>query len=87
MTTTGRATLLAAAGTLLGVSFSANAADLKGGGCCADLEERVAELEATTARKGNRVVSLQVYGTVNVTLELAAYFEQAREVLRRSLLK
>jgi hypothetical protein len=42
----------------------ANAADL-GGGCCADLEERVAELEATTARKGNRVVSLQVYGQVN----------------------
>jgi hypothetical protein len=33
--------------------------------CCADLEERVAELEATTARKGNRKVSLQVYGQVN----------------------
>ena len=30
-------------------------ADL-GGDCCADLEERVAELEATTARKGNRKV-------------------------------
>src|SRR5215831_8130585 len=29
---------------------SAKAADL-GGDCCADLEERVAELEATTARK------------------------------------
>jgi len=43
------------------------AADL-GGGCCADLEERVAELEATTARKGNRVVSLQVYGQVNKAL-------------------
>jgi hypothetical protein len=42
----------------------ANAADL-GGGCCADLEERVAELEATTARKGNRVVSLEVYGVVS----------------------
>jgi hypothetical protein len=43
---------------------AANAADL-GGGCCADLEERVAELEATTARKGNRVVSLEVSGQVN----------------------
>jgi len=46
---------------------SVNAADL-GGNCCADLEERVAELEATTARKGNRVVSLQVYGQVNKAL-------------------
>lgn len=43
--------------------FSSNvlAADL-GGDCCADLEERVAELEATTARKGNRKVSLTIYG-------------------------
>lgn len=50
---------------LLGAaSVPASAADL-GGGCCADLEERVAELEATTARKGNRVVSLQIYGQVN----------------------
>jgi predicted porin len=46
---------------------SAGAADL-GGGCCADLEERVAELEATTARKGNRVVSLQISGAVNEAL-------------------
>jgi hypothetical protein len=43
---------------------SAMAADL-GGNCCADLEERVAELEATTARKGNRKVSLTVSGQVN----------------------
>lgn len=42
----------------------AAAADL-GGNCCADLEERIAELEATTARKGNRKVSLMVYGQVN----------------------
>ncbi|MGE3229697.1 MAG: porin, partial [Hyphomicrobium sp.] len=41
----------------------ANAADL-GGNCCADLEERVAELEATTARKGNRKVSLTISGWV-----------------------
>ncbi len=42
----------------------AAAADL-GGDCCADLEERVAELEATTARKGNRKVSLTVSGWVH----------------------
>ncbi|CCB66469.1 porin [Hyphomicrobium sp. MC1] len=39
------------------------AADL-GGDCCADLEERVGELEATTARKGNRKVSLTISGYV-----------------------
>jgi hypothetical protein len=39
----------------------AKAADL-GGDCCADLEERVAELEATTVRKGNKKVSVQIYG-------------------------
>jgi len=42
----------------------ASAADL-GGSCCADLEERIAELEATTARKGNRKVSLTVSGWVH----------------------
>ncbi len=42
---------------------TAHAADL-GGNCCADLEERVAELEATTARKGNRKVSLTISGFV-----------------------
>jgi len=42
----------------------AEAADL-GGDCCADLEERVAELEATTVRKGNSKVSLTVSGQVN----------------------
>lgn len=45
------------------VSSAASAADL-GGNCCADLEERIAELEATTVRKGNRKVSLQISGTV-----------------------
>lgn len=43
------------------------AADL-GGNCCSDLEERVAELEATTARKGNRKVSLEISGQVNEAL-------------------
>ncbi len=48
--------LLTATG-LVAAGPSAKAADL-GGDCCADLEERIAELEATTARKGNRKVSL-----------------------------
>jgi hypothetical protein len=60
--------IAAATSILFGAALTpAKAADL-GGGCCADLEERVAELEATTARKGNRVVSLQVYGQVNKAL-------------------
>src|SRR5262245_32662769 len=45
----------------------AQAADL-GGDCCADLEERVAELEATTARKGNRRVSLTISGQVTTSV-------------------
>jgi predicted porin len=59
---------LVAAGLLAGgLATSANAADL-GGNCCADLEERIAELEATTARKGNRKVSLTVSGWVGQQL-------------------
>lgn len=60
-----RITLAVAASMLLGAAMTpVQAADLKGGGCCADIEERVAELEATVARKGNRVVSLQIYGDI-----------------------
>ena len=61
---------LIAAGVLavLGLAHTpARAADL-GGDCCADLEERVAELEATTARKGNKKVTVEVYGKVNRAL-------------------
>ncbi|MEO1610433.1 MAG: hypothetical protein AAFR90_14095 [Pseudomonadota bacterium] len=58
-----RIALVAVAGVAFG-GVAAQAADL-GGDCCADLEERVAELEATTARKGNRKVSLTVSGRVN----------------------
>jgi len=60
-----RVSVALAAGLLAGgLSVgSASAADL-GGNCCADLEERVAELEATTARKGNRKVSLTISGWV-----------------------
>src|SRR5262245_32036219 len=58
--------LVAAAGVIVGgvAMPSAKAADL-GGDCSADLEERVAELEATTARKGNRKMSLTVTGQVH----------------------
>jgi hypothetical protein len=59
---TSLAALVAVAG--IAATGGANAADL-GGNCCADLEERIAELEATTARKGNRKVSLTVSGFVN----------------------
>jgi predicted porin len=63
-----RSRLLIAAGVTLFMGAyphaPAKAADL-GGDCCADLEERVAELEATTARKGNKKVSVEVYGKVN----------------------
>lgn len=55
------ATLMCGAAVL---AYPAMAADL-GGACCADLEQRVAELEATVARKGNRKVTLTVYGQVN----------------------
>jgi hypothetical protein len=71
MRTTSRLTLIAAAGTLFGMAITpAGAADIgpAGANCCSDLEERISELEATTARKGNRVVSLQVYGQVNKAL-------------------
>jgi predicted porin len=58
---------LVAGGMMVATTGTASAADL-GGDCCADLEERVATLEATTARKGNRKVSLKIYGQVNQSL-------------------
>ena len=65
--TSSRIALAAALGlTLGGVALKASpakAADL-GGDCCADLEERVAELEATTVRKGNKKVSVTLSGWV-----------------------
>src|SRR5512145_1235035 len=61
-----RGTIAALAGLLLSAG-AAQSADL-GGNCCADLEERVAELEATTVRKGNRRVSLTLSGQVNRSL-------------------
>ena len=54
---------LAIAASLWVSSGSARAADL-GSDCCADLEERIAELEATAATKGNRKVKLAISGHV-----------------------
>jgi predicted porin len=59
------------------IAWPAWAADL-GGNCCADLEERVAELEATTARKGNRKVSLEVSGHVNEAIFFHDVSDSAR---------
>src|SRR3977135_3448232 len=57
---------LVAAGLLVGGLSAGSASGARlGANCCADLEERVAELEATTARKGNRKVSLTISGQVN----------------------
>ena len=51
----------------IGLPTAGWAADLAGD-CCADLEERVAELESTTVRKGNRKVSVKLSGHVNKML-------------------
>jgi len=45
----------------------AHAADL-GGDCCADLEQRVATLEANTPRKGTNRVSLTISGVVDESI-------------------
>lgn len=64
---TVRAVVLAASLMVAASQQMAAAADL-GGSCCADLEERIAELEVTTARKGNRQFSLTLAGQVNQAL-------------------
>ncbi|MFN6953045.1 MAG: porin [Albidovulum sp.] len=66
MTTLSRISMAAVAALIVGMG-PATAADL-GGNCCADLEERVAELEATTARKGTRKVSLTISGQISQQL-------------------
>ncbi len=53
---------LAVAGMITG-PLPATAADF-GSACCADIEQRIAELENTTARKGNRKVSLTISGYI-----------------------
>jgi predicted porin len=72
----GRLKLLSAAAIVIGGwTAPAVAADL-GGDCCADLEERIAELEATAARKGNRKVSLTVSGWVS---EMVMWWDDGAE--------
>ena len=64
--TSSRIAIAAALGVVVGgyaLSTPAKAGGL-GGDCCADLEERVAELEATTVRKGNKKVSVTISGWV-----------------------
>ena len=63
----GKKLVAIAAVVAAGISFPAWAGDL-GGNCCADLEERIAELETTTARKGNRKMSVTLYGQVNMAV-------------------
>jgi len=75
MATLRLAALLAAGLLWTGIFFDAKAADL-GGDCCADLEQRVAELEATAARKGNRKVSLTITGWV---AEQVMWWDDGRE--------
>ncbi len=62
----GRLLIAAGASVLVGALMHtpAKAADL-GGDCCADLKERMAELEATTVRKGNKKVTVTLYGQEN----------------------
>ncbi len=57
------------------MALPATAADL-GGNCCADLEERIAELEATTAKRGNRKVTLTISGFIN---EAVMWFDAGDE--------
>ncbi|MFO1172598.1 MAG: porin [Hyphomicrobiaceae bacterium] len=75
--TTSHFAIAALASVLVGGVFASpsKAADL-GGDCCADLEERVAELEATTVRKGNRNVSVTLYGWVNAGI---TWFDNGEE--------
>ena len=77
--TSSRIAIAAALGmTLGGFAMSAQpakAADL-GGDCCADLEERVAELEATTVRKGNKKVSVTLSGWV---VKLGTWWDDGKE--------
>ena len=54
---------------VVGSAYAADkAVPTLGGDCCSDLEQRIAELEATTARKGNRKVTLTISGIVNESL-------------------
>src|SRR6188768_354804 len=69
------AAILGATGAGLVVQAPVKAADL-GDDCCSDLEERVAELEATTVRKGNKKVSVTLSGWV---VKLGSWWDDGSE--------
>src|SRR6476660_6033678 len=77
--TSSRIAIASALGMTLGGfamgASPAKAADL-GGDCCADLEERVAELEATTVRKGNKKVSVTLSGWI---VKYADFWDDGQE--------
>ena len=77
--TSSRIAIAAALGMTLG-GFAINASPAKaadlGGDCVADLEERVAELEATTVRKGNKKVSVTLPGWV---VKLGSWWDDGHE--------
>lgn len=64
---TGAALAIAASWALATFAPPAHAADKGGlgGDCCADLEERIADLEVIAAQKGNRKITLTVEGRIN----------------------
>jgi len=66
------AAMFCVSGIALHGAKPAHAADL-GGDCCADLEERVAELEATTVRKGNKKVSVTLWSGQQGSIDLGRW--------------
>ena len=70
-------------GLVMAVAISGvQAADLAGD-CCSDLEDRIAELEATAARKGNRKVSVTITGYVDQADHVLGRWRRAQRVLVR----
>ena len=69
------AAALVANGVITIYSPISKAADF-GDNCCANLEERVAELEATTVRRGNRKVSIVLSGWL---IKMGAWWDDGRE--------
>lgn len=64
-------------GPALAIAFaSPSAAADAGGGCCADMDSRIAELEAAYARKGNRKIELNISGVINRSI---LYWDDGRE--------
>jgi hypothetical protein len=63
--TSSRLAIAAALGLgAFALSASPASAQSYGGNCCADLEERVAELESSSVQKGNKKVSITISGWV-----------------------